>query len=204
MVKSSLVTEADVREFWLGELDERGRASEEKAKLWWRKDPEIDRTIFERFGGLHSVIQAGGHRDWLRAPQSLLAYVLVLDQFSRNMFRGTAGMFASDELALTATFEGLALGFDKKLRRDERTFLYMPFMHSERIEVQERGVELFDAFAKELSGDDPKAARGNTGYAERHRDIVRRFGRFPHRNAVLGRESTAEELEFLTQPGSAF
>jgi uncharacterized protein (DUF924 family) len=200
----TLATEADVRAFWLGELDERGCASPEKAKLWWRKDPELDRTIFERFGSLHSVIQAGGHRDWLRAPQSLLAYVLVLDQFSRNMFRGTAGMFASDELALAATFEGVALGYDKRLRRDERTFLLMPFMHSERIEVQERSVQLFEAFAAELSVEDPKVGRGNTGYAERHRDVVKRFGRFPHRNAVLGRESTAEEAEFLTQPGSSF
>jgi uncharacterized protein (DUF924 family) len=204
MVASSLVTEADVRAFWLGELDARGRAKPEKAKLWWSKDPEFDRAIFERFSGLHSELQAGAHRDWLRAPQSLLSYVLVLDQFSRNMFRGSAGMFASDELALAAAFEGIALGFDKKLRQDERTFLYMPLMHSERLEVQERCVELFESFALELSGDDSKAARGNKGYAERHRDVVKRFGRFPHRNAVLGRESTVEEKEFLTQPGSSF
>jgi uncharacterized protein (DUF924 family) len=204
MSNPSLVTEADVRAFWLGELDERGRASAEKSALWWRKERELDLRIFERFGGLHAVIQAGGHQDWRRAPHSLLAYVLVLDQFSRNMFRGTAGMFASDELALAAAFEGIALGFDQKLRRDERTFLYMPLQHSERIEVQERSVELFEAFAEELSGDDRKAARESTRYAERHRDIVKRFGRFPHRNALLGRQSSVEEVEFLAQPGSSF
>lgn len=192
--------EADVRDFWFGELSASGRASAERARRWFTKDAGFDRDVFERFGGLHSVLLAGGGRSWRRQPQSLVAYVIVLDQFSRNMFRGTAGMFAADELALGASLEGIALGFDRKLAADERSFLYMPLMHSERIEVQERSVELFGELARE-NGD---ATEEGKSYAERHRDIVLRFGRFPHRNALLGRESTPEEVEFLKQPGSSF
>ncbi len=193
-----------MRAFWFGELDAEGRASAEKAELWWRKDAAFDRSIVERFGALHAELHAGKGREWRRAPRSLLAYVLVLDQFSRNMFRGTADMFASDELALSTAFEGIALGFDRRLVCDERVFLYMPLMHSERIEVQERCVELFRELAAELTGASKKSVLGNLDFAERHRDIVLRFGRFPHRNAVLGRPSTPEEIAFLTEPNSSF
>lgn len=161
---------------------------------WWKKDPAFDEEIRQKFGQLHAEIDAGEHEDWLKTPEGALAYVIVLDQFSRNMFRGTGRMFASDERALSAAQRAIAAGHDQALPRERRTFLYMPFMHSEDLAIQERSMALFASLG----------AEENLSFARQHRDIVARFGRFPHRNALLGRESTAEELEFLRQPGSSF
>ena len=173
----------DVLEFWFGQPPER----------WFRKDPVFDQEIRDRFGRVHDELALGEHDDWLATPRGRLAAVIVLDQFSRNMFRDTAGMFASDPRALEIALEGIARGDDRTLPEAQRSFLYMPLMHAEDREIQERSVALFGA----LGGDGAK-------YAEMHRDIVQRFGRFPHRNAILGRTSTPEEVEFLTQPGSSF
>ena len=128
----------------------------------------------------------------------------MLDQLSRNMFRDTPGMFAQDSRALAAARGAVKQGVDRQLPRDPRTFLYMPLMHSEDAAVQARCVELFAAMADEYEGAQQKPVRRTLKYAVMHRDIVARFGRFPHRNSVLGRESTAEELAFLKQPNSSF
>jgi uncharacterized protein (DUF924 family) len=131
--------------------------------------------------------------------------VIVLDQFSRNLHRGDEKSFACDARALAVAREGVALGQDLTLALDERGFLYMPFMHSEALADQDRCVELFTRLRDEQTDDESKKYVGNSlDFAERHRAIVQRFGRFPHRNAVLGRSSTAEEAEFLKQPGSSF
>ena len=159
---------------------------------WWRKDAAFDAEIRARFEGLHGEIERGEHDDWCATARGALAYVIVLDQFSRNMFRGTARMFASDARALAAARAAIGRGDHHTLATQEQTFLYMPFMHSEELADQERAVELFGARGDEAS------------YAVRHRDIVRRFGRFPHRNELLGRPSTPEELAFLSEPGSSF
>lgn len=161
---------------------------------WWKKDPAFDAEVQGRFLALHDAIMRGEREDWLATPRGALAYVVVLDQFSRNMFRGTGRMFASDARALAAARRALARGDDRALAADERIFLYMPFMHSEDIADQDRCVALFTASPSEEQ----------LRYAEMHRDIIRRFGRFPHRNALLGRASTPEEEEFLKQPGSSF
>lgn len=172
----------EVLRFWFADPDR-----------WWVKDPAFDAEIRDRFGALHAAIERGEHEAWLDTPRGALAYVIVLDQFSRNIFRGTPGMFAADARALAATNAAIARGHDAALSPQERGFLYMPLMHSEALADQDRSVALFGALGT-----------GQLDYAERHRDIVRRFGRFPHRNAILGRASTPEELEFLTQPGSSF
>ena len=191
--------------FWFGQLDARGRADAAHAERWWKKDPALDAEIERRFGALHAAI-ARGEREILRADdRGCLAYVIVLDQFSRNMFRGTARMFAHDEQAMAAAQTAIERGGDRRLAVDERTFLYMPLMHSESLQAQDRCVALFGALLEELgNGDDAGRTAQNLEFARRHRDIVARFGRFPHRNATLGRPSTAEEVEFLTQPGSSF
>jgi uncharacterized protein (DUF924 family) len=173
----------EVLEFWFAD-----------PARWWKKDPAFDTEIRRRFSDLHAAIERGEHEDWLDTPRGALAYIIVLDQFSRNMFRGTARMFASDAQALAAARAAIDRGYDAALPPAERGFLYMPLMHSEDLADQERCVELFQAFA----GSD------QVRYAQQHREIIRRFGRFPHRNEVLGRASTSEELEFLTQPGSSF
>lgn len=160
---------------------------------WWKKDPAFDAEVRDRFMALHQAIERGERENWLEAATGTLAYVIVLDQLSRNMFRGSARMFASDPKARAAARRALERGDDANLSPEERTFLLMPLMHSEDIADQNRSVALF-----------AHAAPEQLRFAEQHRDIVRRFGRFPHRNALLGRESTPEEREFLKQPGSSF
>jgi uncharacterized protein (DUF924 family) len=193
-----------VLQFWFGELDATGRADPQYSARWWKKDPAFDASLRERFLPLHEALRRGECASWRDTARGRLAYLIVLDQLSRNMFRDTAAMFASDELALAAATDGIDLDLDRRLRLDERAFFYMPLVHCEQIAVQDRGVHLFKGFAAEL----PEALRASmterVEFAERHRDIIRRFGRFPHRNAILGRASTPEEVEFLKEPGSAF
>jgi uncharacterized protein (DUF924 family) len=182
----------DVLTFWFGALDETGRSDQAHMARWWKKDPAFDQELRDRFGALHAAITRGEHADWIESARGRLATILVLDQFSRNMFRGAPGMFASDARALELTVDGLDRGMDQELTPAERQFFYMPLMHSEDLAAQERCVELFATFAE------------NQKFAVQHRDIVKRFGRFPHRNEILGRTSTPEEIAFLTQPGSSF
>ena len=161
---------------------------------WWRRDAAFDEEIRARVGPLREEILRGEHADWRGTARGALAYVVVLDQLSRNMFRGTPRAFEGDARALGAAREALARGDDATLASDERLFLYMPFMHSEALADQDRSLALFRA----LGGADALHA------AEKHHAIIARFGRFPHRNAILGRASTPEEIAFLEEPGSSF
>jgi uncharacterized protein (DUF924 family) len=171
-----------VLKFWFDELT---------PKQHWTKDPELDARIRERFSAIYEEIAAGDREGWLDAPRTCLAYVIVLDQFSRNMFRDTPRMYAADERAQRAVEHALVRGYDAELSDQERGFLFMPLMHSESLAHQDRCVALYKGHKNEK-------------FAHMHRDIVARWGRFPHRNAILGRESTPEEAEFLNQPGSSF
>jgi uncharacterized protein (DUF924 family) len=194
----------EVLDFWFGELDEHGCASAEQAKLWWRKSPEFDAEIRDRFGALHAAIMAGERDDWLATARGRLAYIIVLDQFSRNMYRDKPQMYAGDDRACAAVLEGLDRGHDRELAADERCFFLMPLMHSEEVDHQRDCVARFEALAAEHEGTPASRPAGNLKYARQHADIVERFGRFPHRNRILGRESTAEEKAFLDRPGSSF
>jgi uncharacterized protein (DUF924 family) len=167
-------------------------------KAWFAKDARFDAEIRSRFLPLYELAAAGGLAAWLQAPKSCLALVLVLDQLPRNMFRGTARAFAADASALEAARTLVAHGWDKSLSLDERMFAYLPFEHSEALADQERCLALMREIATTPeTADLPQ-------WAEKHLAIIRRFGRFPHRNAALGRASTPEEAEFLRQPGSSF
>ena len=194
----------EVLQFWFGDLDEHGRAADGWGARWWKKDAAFDEEIRSRFGALHAAVAAGQRTDWLATARGRLAYIIVLDQFSRNMLRDTPAMYACDADTQAVVSEGIELGHDQELRCDERAFFYMPLMHSESVELHEQCVAAFQA----LFDATPEHARAgldaNLSAAAQHRDIVVRFGRFPHRNAIVGRESTAEELAFLTQPGSSF
>jgi uncharacterized protein (DUF924 family) len=193
-----------VLQFWFGDLDVRGCADEAHSARWWRKEDAFDAEVRARFGALHAAVSAGEHEAWLTSDRGVLAHVIVLDQFSRNMFRGSARAFASDGLALRAALAAIAAGTDRRLRCDERSFLYMPLMHSEDMSVQDRCVALFAAMADEVGEPLRERVGGSLSFAQRHRDIIVRFGRFPHRNALLGRTSTVDEVDFLAQPGSSF
>ena len=167
-------------------------------KVWFTKDPEFDQEIQSRFLGLYEQAAAGKLDDWQETPSGCLALVIVLDQFPRNLFRGDPRSFATDAQALSITEMAIARGFDQALPPVQRWFLYLPFMHSEELAHQQRSVELFATLR-----DDPDVATAYP-FALRHQEVVERFGRFPHRNAILDRPSTPEELEFLKQPGSGF
>ena len=194
----------EVLGFWFGPLDADGCADSEHSARWWKKDAGMDEEITRRFGELHRAVRARELDDWLAEPSGRLAQVIVLDQFSRNMFRGKPASFASDPRALEVALDALDRGDHRTLPRDQRFFLYMPLMHIEDLAMQERMVALFE----DLLAEAPPALREKTAgfvkYAEMHRDIIRRFGRFPHRNAILDRTSSPEEVTFLEQPGSSF
>lgn len=171
-----------VLKFWYGELE---------PEQWWKRDDGVDAAVTSRFGVLYEQLAAKIPDDWLNTPNGRLAAVIVLDQFPRNMFRGDARSFATDASALELASETIASGDDMKLEPEGRSFLYMPYQHSEDPQVQARSVELFTALGNEEQLD----------FAIRHKEIIDRFGRFPHRNEMLGRESTEEEIEFLKEPG---
>jgi uncharacterized protein (DUF924 family) len=177
-----------------------GRADEvlrfwfdEHAKDWFAKNAAFDAEIRARFLALHEAAAAGRLAHWADASRSCLALVIALDQFPRNLFRGEARAFSSDAAAGAAARIILSRGWDQSMTQSEQLFAYLPFEHSESLEDQNLARELMKDFDAQLRD-----------YAERHRDIIRRFGRFPHRNGLLGRESTAAEIEFLKQPGSGF
>lgn len=193
-----------VLEFWLGPLDVDGLADALHSSRWWKKDPDFDQELRQRFAADHARAIDGSLARWTVLPRGRLALILVLDQFSRNMFRGQPEMFAADEQALDVAVAGIDAFEDRSLLTDERVFFYMPLMHSEQLPVQERSVALFQRLASEVSERARERAQNSLSFALAHRDIVGRFGRFPHRNAILGRPSTPEELEFLRQPGSSF
>lgn len=170
----------EVLDFWF---------AEDTRPLWFAPTPEFDMAIRERFGQTFARAAACELRSWEAGPEGCVALCLLLDQMARNMFRGTPRAFASDDEALAVAKRAVDRGFDHRLPPDCKNFLYMPFLHSERLEDQLRAVALFESAGLGKALD----------YAKRHLSTIRRFGRFPHRNAILGRASTREELEYLAQ-----
>ena len=179
------LTADDILRFWFAEI---------QPAQWWKVDPAFDRELTDRFAPLLLAARAGELWAWRAQPQGRLAEVIVLDQLSRNIHRGTPAAFAADPLALALAQEAVAGGHDAALSVDERSFLYMPYMHSESRLIHVQAEKLFAALGRPDSHD----------FELRHKAIVDRFGHYPHRNAVLGRPSTAEERAFLEQPGSRF
>jgi uncharacterized protein (DUF924 family) len=194
----------ELLEFWFGKEPDDAAVAQAKAGLWWGRDPATDELLQERFGAATSAAAAGVLDHWTGSPRGRLALILLLDQLPRAIHRGTPTAFATDGMALEAASRGLASGADRLLRPIERVFFYLPFEHSERIEDQERSVELFRGLLASTAESSRASFEFFLDYAVRHRDIIARFGRFPHRNLVLGRQSTAMELEFLEQPDSSF
>lgn len=183
----SITTDAmqDVLTFWFEELGAEG---------WFKPPAGLDDKIKERFAGLHLALARGDLEGLRGSARHWLAAIIVLDQFPRNIYRGTPLAFATDGLALRESRLMVAAGLDLQLDLRSRCFSYLPFEHSENIVDQDRSVALFTALGEP----------DYLSYAQRHRDVILRFGRFPHRNAILGRETTEAELDYLSQPGSGF
>ena len=175
----------EVLAFWFDEVG---------ASRWFTPDPALDAIVRERFGPLHARAVAGELPHWRRSATGRLAEVIVLDQFSRNLHRGTAAAFAADGMALVLAQEAVAAGCDAQLPRAQRIFFYLPYMHSESAVIHDEALRLYAAPGLE----------DNLRFEQRHKAIIDRFGRYPHRNAALGRVSTPEEIEFLKTPGSSF
>ena len=184
----------DILEFWFGMAKGLGSPRIE----WFRKDPKFDAEIRTRFGALHAKAASGGLNAWRASPEPMLALVIVLDQFSRNLYRNDPRAFAQDEMARSCAEEAIRRKDDLGFIPVQRQFLYLPFEHCEDLADQDRAVALMESL------DAFDETRGLTAWAEKHRDIIQRFGRFPHRNAILGRPSTPGEEEFLKRPGSSF
>lgn len=180
-----MTTPKDVLQFWFQELD---------PKMHFSKNSELDEKIRERFLKTYHEIIEGKTADWRNTPEGRLAEIIVLDQFSRNMFRDTAQAFAADDLALNLAMTAVHVGDDQKLSLEQRSFLYMPYMHSEDRKVHEQAVILFSQ----------KGLEFNLKFELLHKKIIDRFGRYPHRNQILKRTSTKEELSFLKEKGSSF
>lgn len=192
----------DVIQFWLGEP---GQSPLAKAPSWWKKDADFDREITERFGPTLERASQGQLSAWRESLRGRLGLVILLDQLSRNVFRGTPRSFALDPLACAVAEQSFAAGDDKTLGGVEVGFLLMPFMHAEDLTLQQRCIDGFLRLRDAAADEAVRAHLANcAAFGEKHRVIIERFGRFPHRNAILGRSSTEAELQFLEQPGSSF
>jgi len=194
----------DLLSFWFGDDSDDMVAAKAQAGLWWGHSAETDELLRERFGAAASAAAAGLLDRWCGSPRGRLAVILLLDQIPRAIHRGTPGAFAEDVRALQVAAQGLESGADLLLRPIERLFAYLPYEHSEDLADQQKSVELFKELAASVSEAQRATFTDFIDYAERHREVIARFGRFPHRNLILDRESTQEEIAFLEEPGSSF
>ncbi|HEX8108315.1 MAG TPA: DUF924 family protein, partial [Kofleriaceae bacterium] len=194
-VPATVPPASEVLEFWFGEP---------ARSLWFTTRPAFDDEIRSRFGAVAAAAAAGELDPWAASSDGALALTITLDQFPRNIHRGTPAAFAHDGLARAVAGRAIERGFDLAVSLDRRMFFYLPFEHSEALADQERSVELFSRWVSEHPDERRAHAGDQMTYAVRHHEIIRRFGRFPHRNAILGRAPTPEEIEFLCEPRSSF
>jgi uncharacterized protein (DUF924 family) len=186
----------EILEFWFGKPNDSDYGK--SRQVWFIKNPEFDREVRSRFLPVYQQAAAGEVDDWKASPQGCLALIILLDQFPRNMFRGQPQAFATDPQALAYAKHAVTNSFDRELLPIQRQFIYLPFEHSENLSDQHQCIKLFSTLQEY-----PECVSG-VDYAHRHFQVIERFGRFPHRNEILGRETTPEEAEFLQQPGSSF
>lgn len=190
------MTPEDVLDYWFGKLDGPCAFPSDRAQLWWAGGDAVDEEIRERFGALFEQATSGALDHWQATPRGALALVILLDQFSRNLGRGTPAAFANDDKALSCCEAALEQGHDRALFPLERAFLYMPMMHAESREVASKCVAAFEQLSREIQ-ECPGEAPDFLTHAREHASVVQRFGRYPHRNEILGRTSSDEERAFL-------
>ncbi|HEX7025729.1 MAG TPA: DUF924 family protein [Gammaproteobacteria bacterium] len=193
-----------ILDFWYGQPRDYVHAGEARIKFWFGGAPDVNRAIRERFAADHRYAAENRLDHWAVPENGLLALVILLDQFSRNIYRGSSRAFEWDHKALALSLAAIGDGRDIVMLPLQRLFLYLPLEHAEDPQMQRLSVDKFTALAEQAPEDMHETYLGFLDYAQRHKAIIERFGRFPHRNALLGRDSTAEEKEFLTQPGSSF
>lgn len=189
----------EILTFWFDDPTVPGSDYGQQRRIWFQKNPQFDQLVRDRFLATYEQARLGRCDNWIQTPRGALALVVLLDQFPRNMFRGTPRSFEGDAQALTVAQQAIAAGHDRVLLPVERLFIYLPLEHSETLAHQHQAVTLFEALVGEAS-----ELNSTLDYSYRHRDVIARFGRFPHRNQILGRTSTPAEIAFLQQPGSRF
>jgi len=190
--------------WWFGSAESPAEMAKAKGKLWFGKSQVQDAEAQSRFGDLVDVALSGGLKEWAESPDGWLALVLLLDQLPRMIYRDIPRAFDGDERAQKLVAHGLKLGRDQHLEPLQRSFIYLVLEHSENLDAQHQAVARFTDLLPLLPATDREFLTSSLDYAERHREVIKRFGRFPHRNDILGRVSTPEEIEFLKEPGSRF
>lgn len=195
-----MTTPQTVLDFWFGTSSD----PLEKASTWWEKNDDFDALIKKEFGDLYTQAITDSLEGWGEDPLSLLAHIIVLDQFSRNLFRENGRAWAQDEKALKLCLQGIENKFDEALPPVKRWFFYMPLEHSEDLDMQEKSLEMFEKLVKDAPEELKETFQGALWYAKRHEEVIRKFGRFPHRNSVLGRENTPEEEAYLKDHPTPF
>lgn len=194
----------EVLEFWFDGADQDAAAAQRQMPRWFRTDPALDQQITARFGATVDAARAGALDHWVATPDGWLALIIVLDQFSRNMHRGTPQAFAADSQARALALAGIERGDDQRVAPVARLFCYLPLEHAEDAVLQHRSVALFTAMHDGASDADRDLFAKMLDFAQQHARVIERFGRFPHRNAILGRTNTAAEAEYLAQPDAGF
>ncbi len=194
----------EVLDFWFGPQAGLYHYPTDKAALWFKKSVVTDELIRSRFGALVASAQRAELQAWVDDPRARLALVILLDQFSRNIYRDTPAAFAGDALTTPLVLASLAKGDDRDMTLIERVFFYLPLEHAESLELQDQSVAAYEGLVAASDANFRSYAEGFLDYARRHREVIVRFGRFPHRNAILGRSSSADEQSYLRQPGSGF
>ena len=195
---------AEVLDFWFADTLTNPDSLAGRRAIWFMGGPDIDQLITKKFGTLPDAALAGELQHWATDARNTLALVLVLDQFPRNIYRNTARAYHYDAAGLDLAVNIIDQDLNLSLHPIEQSFLFLPLEHSEAIEDQTRAVQLYETLTTQSSGPYLESAKNSLDYAKRHCDIIRRFGRFPHRNAILGRESTQAEIEFLASGGDTF
>ena len=198
------MTPETILDFWFGSVPDDAAAAKEQSDLWWSRNKAMDDEIRRRFEIYVIMAVSEQLKDWLTSPRGQLALIILTDQFPRNIYRETARAFSYDEKALTWCIEGLEQKVDRELRLIERVFFYLPLEHAEDLVHQDLSVKCFSELVPTVPPEKRCIFEEYLDFAGRHRDIIARFGRFPHRNKILGWESTPEEIAFLAEPGSSF
>ena len=198
------MTPETILDFWFGSNQDDLAVAEERSELWWTKNKATDDEIRRRFENYVILADSEQLKDWLATPRGRLALIILCDQFPRNIYRDTGGAFSCDEKALQWCIEGLERKVDRELRPIERVFFYLPLEHAEYIKLQDLSVKCFGELVSNANTEQKALFEGYLDYAVRHRQIIERFGRFPHRNRLLSRESTKEEMEFLKESEASF
>ncbi len=191
-------------DYWFGKLHDSGLPPDDRYSLWFGGSPEVDAQLKAAFGPLAAQAAEGQLDDWAGLPEGRLALILLTDQLPRNLYRNSPLAFAQDPRALGYALEGIGLSADKALPAIYRVFFYLPLEHAEDLDIQDRAVAAFEALEHEAPVGGERMFALFTDYARKHRDVIVRFGRFPHRNEVLGRTTTQEEASFLAEHGPGF